>query len=82
MNLNPVAIGAGIVVAVICFFLIYSYLKPKDEKENNNTAILYSTAPSLILGILTVYVYNKYSNLCSFLPGNYNSGLLQEDFYS
>ena len=80
---NGISIVVGAIVCAISFYIIYNYLHKEDrDKKNDDTYILvYSIVPSIILGILTIFVYSKYLN--GTLPfGNGGDGsLLQEDFY-
>ena len=86
-ELNAISLGLGAVVAALSYYVIYNYLtsqvKDKDKKDDNYI-LMYSVTPSVILGILTIFVYTKYSKGGLSLPGSSSFGsnpLLQEDFY-
>ena len=84
-ELNAISLGLGAVVAALSYYVIYNYLTSQDkDKKDDNYILMYSTVPSIILGILTIFAYTKYSRGGISLPGSSSFGsnpLLQEDFY-
>lgn len=66
------------VSAAITFYIAYTYLT-KDSENIDNTVYVYSSIPSIIVGILVVILYSKY---CPNLFQKQDTELLQEDFYT
>lgn len=73
-KITPITIGIFFVTVCIFATLIYNYNQKKDEVPTMNTYI-YSLLPAIIIGIIVVFGYDKYS--CSS-----NNELLQESFYA
>ena len=81
LEITAITVGIFLVVSALFFYVIYSYLcdKSKDEADSNKTTIyIYSIVPSIIIGILFVFVYEKYLKKAM----TNKQELLQEDFYS
>ena len=83
-DLNLISLSIGVVVATLSYYIIYNYLLMSENDKNKKDDIyimVYSIVPSIILAILTIFLYSKYTNgsLTSF--GSNNNDLLQEDFY-
>jgi len=81
LEITAITVGIFLVVSALFFYVIYGYLceKSKDEVETNKTTIyIYSIVPSVIIGVLIVFLYEKY--LKKMMTSKQE--LLQEDFYS
>ena len=81
LEITAITVGIFLVVSALFFYVIYGYLceKSKDEVETNKTTIyIYSIVPSVIIGVLFVFLYEKY--LKKMIMNKQE--LLQEDFYS
>lgn len=80
LEITTVTVGIFLIVSCVFFYIIYSYLTSKDVQENDKTTIyIYSTVPSLIIGIIFAFAYEKYLKKTI---GMNKQELLQEDFYS
>jgi heme/copper-type cytochrome/quinol oxidase subunit 2 len=80
LEITGITVGIFLVVAAVFFYVIYSYLsyKSKDFEDEKTTIYIYSIVPSIIIGVLFVFLYEKY--LKKMITNKQE--LLQEDFYS
>lgn len=81
LEITAITVGIFLVVSALFFYVIYGYLceKSKDEVETNKTTIyIYSIVPSVIIGVLIVFLYEKY--LKKMIMNKQE--LLQGDYYS
>ena len=81
LEITAITVGIFLVVSALFFYVIYGYLceKSKDEVETNKTTIyIYSIVPSVIIGVLIVFLYEKY--LKKMMTSKQE--LLQGDYYS
>ena len=83
LEITAITVGIFLVVSSLFFYIIYSYLsKSNDEKSDGeatrSTVYIYSIVPSIIIGVLFVFLYEKY--LKKMMANKQE--LLQEDFYS
>ncbi len=81
IEINYITVGIFLVVCSFFFYILYNYLynRSKDESETKDKTViyLYSAIPSIVIGIVSVLLYEKVLKKKMF-----RKELLQEDFYS
>lgn len=62
-----------VVMFIITYYISYSYITKDNKDDIGYENYIYCTIPSVIMAVVSYYLYNMYNND--------NSGLLKEPYY-